>query len=99
MIPSKDTGQQMTVAVAKQGKRNWQSSEAKLPQQDSNPGPGPPGRQSNAISSIVGRILWICKIHGSRCAMYGSLVRAGIHGSRRVRSTGSLYRPYLKSHF
>ena len=31
----------------------------------------------------VGRDLWICTIHGSRCAVYGSQVRAGIHGSRR----------------
>ena len=31
----------------------------------------------------VGRNLWICTIHGSRCKIYGFLVRAGIHGSRR----------------
>ena len=42
----------------------------------------------------VGRNLWICEIHGSSCAIYGSLARAGIHGClrnlwilRRVRST------------
>ena len=32
----------------------------------------------------VGRNLWIWPIHGSRCAIYGSLLRAGIHGSRKV---------------
>ena len=35
-----------SVTLAKRGKWNCQSSEAKLPQRDSNP--GPPGRQSNA---------------------------------------------------
>ena len=29
--------------------------------------------------------LWICTIHGSACTIYGSLVRAGIHGSRKSR--------------
>ena len=52
----------------------------------------------------VGRTPWICEIHGSRCAIYGSLARAGIHGClrnlwilRRVRSTDLtvLNRPYL----
>ena len=38
--PAKDTGNA--------GKRNCQSSEAKLPQRDSNPGPA--GRQSNGVS-------------------------------------------------
>ena len=31
----------------------------------------------------VGRNLWICAIHGSRCAIYGSILCAGIHGSCR----------------
>ena len=31
----------------------------------------------------VGRNLWICAIHGSRCAIYESILCAGIHGSRR----------------
>ena len=31
----------------------------------------------------VGRNLWICAIHESRCAIYGSILCAGIHGSRR----------------
>ena len=31
---------------------------------------------------FVGRNLWICAILGSCCAICGSLVRAGIHGSR-----------------
>ena len=45
---------------------------------------------------VLGRNMWICAIHGSHCAIYGSIVRAGIHGSRRVvasaicRSTGYL---------
>ena len=34
--------------AAKRGKRNCQSSEANLPQRDSDP--GPPGRQSNALT-------------------------------------------------
>ena len=48
----------------------------------------------NPPGVTVGRNLWICEIHGSRCAIYGSLARAGIHGClrnlwilRRVRST------------
>ena len=49
--------------------------------------------QEKARSSrLVGGNLWICAIHGSRCAI------CGIHGSRRVvasRSTGSLQRPFL----
>ena len=28
--------------------------------------------------------MWIWPIHGSCCAIYGSLLRAGIHGSRKV---------------
>ena len=35
--------------------------------------------------------LWICAIHGSRCAIYGSLLHAGIHGSRRVAAC-AIYR-------
>ena len=35
------------------------------------------------ICDTVGRNLWICVIHGSRCAIYGSLLCAGIHESRR----------------
>ena len=31
-----------------------------------------------------GRNLWIGPIHGSRCAIYGYLLRAGIDGSRKV---------------
>ena len=31
----------------------------------------------------VGRNLWICAIHGWRCAIYGSILCTGIHGSRR----------------
>ena len=42
---------------------------------------------------------YVCEIHGSRCAVYGSIVRAGIHGCLRSRSTGSLYRPYLNLTF
>ena len=49
---------------------------------------------SSSTTGTVGRNLWICEIHGSRCAIYGSLARAGIHGClrnlwilRRVRST------------
>ena len=52
------------------------------------------GTASAIDSQYVGRNLWICEIHGSRCAIYGSLARAGIHGClrnlwilRRVRST------------
>ena len=53
-------------------------------------------RQNTASSKVVvvvivvlvllfGRNLWICAIHdGSCCAICGSLVCAGIHGSRRV---------------
>ena len=35
-------------------------------------------------SGNVGRNLWICAIHGLRCAIYGSLLCAGIRGLRRV---------------
>ena len=38
---------------------------------------------------FVGRNLWICAIHGSCCAICGSLVRAGIHGSRSRRVVAS----------
>ena len=31
----------------------------------------------------VGRNLWICDIHGSACAIYGSILCAEIHGLRR----------------
>ena len=56
----------------------------------------------------VGRNLCICDIHGSRCAIYGSILCAEIHGLRRnlwiaqgsiYRSTGSLSRPYLNLTF
>ena len=70
--------------------------------------PGPGGVHDKLpadVSVSVGRNLWICDIHGSRCAIYESLVRAGIHGCLRnlwilrSRSTGSLYRPYLNLTF
>ena len=51
----------------------------------------------------VGRNLWICAIHGSRCAICGSILCTGIHGLRRnlwisiacaiYRSAGSAHRP------
>ena len=51
-------------------------------------------RRSLRSGVYVGRNLWICEIHGYRCAIYGSLARARIHGClrnlwilRRVRST------------
>ena len=34
-------------------------------------------------SITVGRNLWICDIHGSACAIYGSILCAEIHGLRR----------------
>ena len=34
-------------------------------------------------SIYVGRNLWICDIHGSACAIYGSILCAEIHGLRR----------------
>ena len=59
-------------------------------------------RQRHFFRVNVGRNLWICDIHGSRCAIYGSIRCAEIHGLRRnlwiaqgsiYRSTGSLSRP------
>ena len=50
-------------------------------------------------NAIVGHNLWICAIHGSRCAICGSILCVGIHGLRRnlwisiARSTGSAHRP------
>ena len=57
--------------------------------------------------TCVGRNLWICEIHGYRCAIYGSLASAGIHGClrnlwilRRVGETGaSCYNFHSKSIF
>ena len=37
----------------------------------------------SAPSVYVGRNLWICDIHGSACAIYGSIVCAEIHGYLR----------------
>ena len=41
--------------------------------------------------------IWICKIHGSRCAIYGSILRAGIHGSRRLVAC-AIYRFFANFH-
>ena len=51
----------------------------------------------------VGRNLWICAIHGSRCAIRGSILCTGIHGLPRnlwisiacaiYRYAGSAHRP------
>ena len=38
---------------------------------------------SMTVHVDVGRNLWICDIHGSACAIYGSILCAEIHGLRR----------------
>ena len=45
---------------------------------------------------IVGRNLWICDIHGSACAICGSIGCAEIHGCLRILwiAQGSIYRSY-----
>ena len=51
------------------------------------------------------RVLGAIYVHGSRCVIYGYLVRAGIHGSHKVvacatyRSTGYLHRRHLNLTF
>ena len=39
---------------------------------------------------IVERNLWICAIHGSRCAIYGSLLRTGIPSGLGSSSIGQV---------
>ena len=62
-----------------------------------------PQRLPNDVD--VGRNLWICDIHGSRCAIYGSILCAEIHGLRRNLwiAQGSIYRFFIltlpQSHF
>ena len=42
-----------------------------------------PGPRQDPFYTDVGRNLWICDIHGSACAIYGSIVCAEIHGYLR----------------
>ena len=62
---------------------------ASLSQRSLSPGWAAPASGRNSLYYVlitwvyVGCNLWICKIHGSRCAIYGFLVRAEINGLRR----------------
>ena len=57
--------------------------DAQLPRPRARPWPMPHLMRWPLRSIAVGRNLWIGDIHGSACAIYGSILCAEIHGLRR----------------